>query len=64
MQKWEYCELVDKTVTYLNRAMFKKNVMLSERGAWNELGEEGWELVGVTTDAEGKAHFYFKRPKE
>ena len=27
----------------------------------NALGKEGWELVGISTGADG-SHFYFKRP--
>ncbi|RKN84787.1 hypothetical protein [Paenibacillus ginsengarvi] len=35
--------------------------ILDNPGRLNELGEEGWELVGVTS-AEGGERFYLKRP--
>lgn len=64
MQRWEHCELVGKTVTVLGKGMFRKQFKLTERGAWDELGDKGWQLVSVVPDAEGELHYYFKRPIE
>jgi hypothetical protein len=47
--KWEY--------KHLARA---SNAPALDEAALNELGSEGWELVGTITDGSG-THFYFKR---
>ena len=62
MQKWEHCELDGKTVTVLGKGLFRREFNLTERGAWNELGSDGWELVSVVPDAKGEFHYFFKRP--
>lgn len=62
MQKWEHCHLVGGKVTVLGKGIFHKEWKLSERSAWNELGEDGWELVSVNLDKEGEWHYFFKRP--
>jgi hypothetical protein len=64
MQRWEHCELVGKTVTVLGKGMFRKQFKLTEHGAWDELGDKGWELVSVVPDGEGELHYYFKRSIE
>jgi hypothetical protein len=64
MQKWEYAEMVGKTVKLLGKRLFRKEFNLTERGAWDELGDEGWELVSVVADAQGEFHYFFKRPVE
>ena len=35
-----------------------------ERPDFNDIGEEGWELVSVDTDGDNKTWFYFKREIE
>ncbi len=62
MQKWEHCELVGKTATVLGKTLFRKDYNLTERGAWSDLGDDGWELVGVVADEQGEFHYFFKRP--
>ena len=63
--KWEHCILEGKTVTVLGKGILKKEWKLTERGAWNELGNEGWELVAVVpstnTKDEDTTRYYFKR---
>lgn len=61
MEKWEHCQLVGKTVTVLGKGMLAKEFKITERGAWNELGEDGWQLVAVVPDVEREYRFFFKR---
>ncbi|MGF1507617.1 MAG: hypothetical protein ACFB51_21195 [Anaerolineae bacterium] len=63
MQKWEYCELVNRTVTLLGKRGLRREFKLTERGAWDELGDEGWELVSAVHEPDGEVHYYFKRPQ-
>ncbi len=63
-QKWEHCELVGKTVTVLGKGLLAKEFKITERGAWNELGDKGWQLVSVAVDPTGEFHYYFKRLAE
>lgn len=62
MQNWEHCELVGKQITYLTKGLFNKDSKSTEKGAWKELTDGGWELVSVVADAEGVFHYFFKRP--
>lgn len=64
MQRWEYGEMSGKTFKVLGKAILSKDRSLTEHGAWNDLGNEGWELVSVVADAEGVFHYFFKRPVE
>lgn len=64
MPKWQHAEMVGSTVTVLGRTLFRKQFRLTERGAWDELGDDGWELVSVVPDAQGEFHYFFKRPVE
>lgn len=42
---------------------FKRSAWKSDTAAMNDLGRAGWELVSVTTTADGGVSFaYFKRP--
>lgn len=63
-EKWEHCVLVGKTVTVLGKGLLHKEFKITERGAWNELGDQGWQLVSVVHDGAGEFHYYFKRPAE
>jgi len=65
MQRWQHCKLEGNRVSFLGAAgVFedKGDSHLRHRAAWSKLEDEGWELVSVVTDPEGKAVFYFKRP--
>lgn len=64
-QRFEHCRLVGSRITYLGRAgLFedKADQAGSEAKAWDYLEKEGWELVAVVTDKDGKPVAYFKRP--
>ncbi len=59
MTKWEYLYFtdVDKDTGVLHPPTHKERL--------NELGRQGWELVGVVADSSGRVQkMYFKRPLE
>ena len=72
MQKWEYLEITNaygggglygKIVSAINSepTTIGKGGPLPEFYAYvNQLGEEGWELVGIDSDG---SDWVFKRPK-
>ncbi len=64
-QKFEHCKLVGTKIIYLGRTgLFedKGDKTGNESQAWDYLEKEGWELVSVVTDKDGKQIAYFKRP--
>jgi hypothetical protein len=75
MLHWEYCEMdwADVTVRYYGTRTSRAERIKrddtkgdrSDRDAWRraiaDLGEAGWELVGIRDGANGY-HMYFKRP--
>lgn len=64
-QRFEHCQLIGNRITYLGRAgVFedKKDRTAGESSAWDYLENDGWELVAVTTDKDGRQVAYFKRP--
>ena len=66
MAGWEYCKLVGSRIFFLGAGMFedKRDLHLTERGAWDHLRDEGWELVYVVADPEsGELLHFFKRPR-
>jgi hypothetical protein len=73
MQQWEYLELRvhtswDNWSDSLGRSGPLSTVTGPHRGTaavCNELGEQGWELVGLTSDDRPNQNFVaiFKRPK-
>jgi hypothetical protein len=59
MTRWEYLYFTDaeKDTAALHPPAHKERL--------NELGKQGWELVGLATDQSGKVQkLYFKRPLE
>jgi hypothetical protein len=72
MQKWEYCELGrGYLVRYTTRGYESlvsqekdpKRITDAFARQFAILGDEGWELVGFTTDSLGHNTYVFKRPK-
>ncbi len=63
-QLFEHCKLVGTQIVYLGRVgVFedKGDRSANEAAAWDKLEKDGWELVTVVTDAEGKLVPFFKR---
>ncbi|MCX5909816.1 MAG: hypothetical protein NTY64_22220 [Deltaproteobacteria bacterium] len=59
MTRWEYLYFSDaeKDTTTLHPPIHKEKL--------NELGREGWELVGIVADQKGQVQkLFFKRPIE
>ena len=57
MTKWEYLYFTDaeKDASTLHPPAHKERL--------NELGKQGWELVGLVSDQSGRVQkLYFKRP--
>ncbi len=67
MQIWEHARLVGNRLMYLGAGLLENRAdrHLTERGSWDEIEKEGWELVAVVPDpdAGGLIH-YFKRPAQ
>ena len=64
-QAFEHCKLSGGAITYLGRTgLFedKADQAGNETKAWDKLEKEGWELVSVVADNEGRLIHYFKRP--
>lgn len=64
-QRFEHCRLDGTRITYLGRTgMFedKDDKTRTEADAWDWLEKEGWELVAVVADQDGRPAAYFKRP--
>ena len=74
MQKWEYLfiRVVDNMVLFVNgEKKFSRFAALmgTERKIWevaNQLGEEGWEIVGTLSDEDrvGSGQLILKRLKQ
>ncbi len=67
MPGWEHCKMVDNRLIYLGGSLLEEQVErnLTERGAWDQVCAEGWELVAVVNDPEtGELVHYFKRPRQ
>jgi hypothetical protein len=65
MQRWQHCRLKGNHIQFLGASGIfdnKGDAHLTERGAWNRLEEEGWQLVSAVADSEGEFVFFFKRP--
>lgn len=62
MQKWQYGELIGKTFKVLGKTILRKQYRITEHGAWDDLGDDGWELVSVVADEKNEFHYFFKRP--
>jgi hypothetical protein len=63
---WEYCKLYEKTIYWLAaHGLFadKRDDYSDEGKAWDRLSKDGWELVTVTADQDGKFNYFFKRPR-
>ncbi len=63
-QLFEHCKLVGTQIVYLGRVgVFedKGDRSASEAHAWDKLEKDGWELVTVVTDSDGKLVPFFKR---
>jgi hypothetical protein len=63
-QLFEHCKLVGTQTVYLGRVgVFedKGDRSASEANAWDKLEKDGWELVTVVTDSDGRSVPYFKR---
>jgi hypothetical protein len=66
MAAWEHCKMVDNRLNYLGAGLLENRVdrHATERGAWDQIRDEGWELVSVVVDpANGALIHYFKRPR-
>jgi hypothetical protein len=66
MAAWEHCKMVENRLFYLGAGLLenRSDRHLSERGAWDQIRDEGWELVSVVNDPEaGELVHYFKRPR-
>lgn len=64
-QRFEHCRLIDNDIEYLGRVGLMEDKSDSSRStarAWDYLENEGWELVSVVCDPDGKLVHYFKRP--
>lgn len=64
-QRFEHCRLAGVQITYLGRDGVLENrrdKAWNEFRAWDYLEKEGWELVSVITNPEGRPVAYFKRP--
>ncbi|MCW6034784.1 hypothetical protein K4A83_00635 [Spirulina subsalsa FACHB-351] len=74
MQKWEYLVIQETifpltplriTVEAEDQELVKVLQGKSVVGTLNYLGEQGWELVSVSTGLEKNSQvFYFKRPQQ
>jgi hypothetical protein len=67
MQQWEHAKLVGTRLTFLGAGLAenRRDLHLSERGAWDTIRKDGWELVSVVVDPEiNELVHYFKRPWE
>ncbi len=67
MPGWEHCKLVEHRLIYLGAGPLEDRTdrHLTERGAWDQIRDGGWELVAVVNDPEtGELLHYFKRPKK
>lgn len=62
MKKWEYQSLLTSPHGFFVGGVMQPK-MLSFDGLLNRLGEEGWELVGVTPVGDHDQEYYFKREK-
>lgn len=67
MAKWEHSTLVENRIRFLGAGLFENrgDRHMTEAGAWDQMRDEGWELVSVIVDpkTEEIVH-YFKRPYE
>jgi len=64
-QRFEHCKLVGTRILYLGRTGLledKGDTTGHEAQAWDWLEKEGWELVSVIINNDGKTEAYFKRP--
>jgi hypothetical protein len=62
MQRWEYLEVItanDNRILFIDGKETKWTSRPTLTLYLDELGEEGWELVGIM---EKERTFYFKRP--
>ena len=67
MQKWEYLSLqpIGEKAARVNGQMLKDWKRSDIYAYINQLGELGWELVGITQIERFEwASLYFKRPKQ
>lgn len=67
MAGWDHCKIADNRLVYLGAGLLENRVdrHVSERGAWDQIRDEGWELVAVAADPEsGQLVHYFKRPRQ
>lgn len=56
-----------QSTSYLGAGLLENRVdrHVNERGAWDRIRDEGWELVAVAADPEsGQRVHYFKRPRQ
>jgi len=56
-----------QSTRYLGAGLLENRVdrHVSERGAWDQIRDEGWELVAGAADPEsGQLVHYFKRPRQ
>lgn len=64
-QRFEHCRLIGGRIMYLGRdGIFEDKVdqTWNEYTAWDYLEKQGWELVSVVADQDGRHVAYFKRP--
>jgi hypothetical protein len=63
-KRFEHCRLIGNEIEYMGRVgVFsdKRDTSWGSKRAWDHLEKEGWELVSVVVDAEGRHVAYFKR---
>ena len=66
MQKWEYLWMYlandpDDKTRFIYVANGERLAVESHGAALNAVGEDGWELVGVTVTSQALPQFYLKR---
>jgi len=62
---WDHCEISDNRLVTSGLLENRVDRNVSERGAWDQIRDEGWELVAGAADPEsGQLVHYFKRPRQ
>jgi len=65
MAGWEHCKLIGDDLYFLGAGFGENRIdrHLTEAGAWDQIRDEGWELVAVAPVPKGEqlVH-YFRRP--